>query len=1459
MIMNVKTCCGNLAQKRLACNFFHNTAISILKNGPQNSIGICLGASSVSLVELTEQKDGISIISSVTRAHLGNVRSCLQEILHENSNIENANFCVTGRKLRHSTQLSSISEPEAVELAARYLLPEDKQFQYIISAGGETFFLYQIDKAGYIHNINAGNKCASGTGEFFLQQLHRMNLSIETTRDIEQQDDYYTVSGRCSVFCKSDCTHALNKGISKGDVVNGLTAMMASKLDELFGKEPQTDVVLIGGCSRNEAMVHHFRKHVDNLFIPEEADCFEAVGAALWGMENDCTPFPGIENLFIDTLQPFTLHEPLSRFQHLVDFKSGPKEQGQKTGALLLGLDVGSTTTKGILLHAESSTVVASTYLRTNGDPIGAAREVYKALANQIGENCSFTALGVTGSGRQIAGLHGSASAIINEIVAHATAAAHYDPEVDTIFEIGGQDAKYTYLTNGSPSDYAMNEACSAGTGSFLEESAQEGLGIKVEDMATIAFQGNNPPNFNDQCAAFISSDIKSSIQHGVAESDIVAGLVYSVCINYINRVVGNRPIGRKIFAQGGVCYNSAVPTALAALTGKEVVVPPDPGLMGALGVALELKKRIEQGIIIPVPVELDDLATREIEPSGNFICHGGKNGCDNKCRISMITIDGKKYPFGGICNRFDNLLTSRSEGSTEFNHVAVRQNTIFQDLPLELKNRPSVKMNRSFLLNTFFPFYKSYFSELGLNLRLPEKIHKDGMMQRGASFCYPVELAHGYAAEMATLESDYTFLPQLKGIPHSDHDTACTCVFVQSEPFYIKSAFPKLDNKRTLTPTIDLSKPVKQNSQLFEDIARQLNCPPGLGRKAFKKSLAVQEETRNKLLQKGKSVLEDLSKHQDDIAIVLFGRPYNAFAPEANKGIPLKFASRNIRIIPFDMLPCGEEQLHDDSNMYWGVGNLLLRTAKFVANHPQLFGTFITNFSCGPDSFIVSYFRDIMRDKPSLTLELDSHTADAGLETRIEAFLDIINSYNKTSRSNQPAPITSKSTFNFGAASIVSHNGDSFMKTSTGELVPFTDERVRVLLPAMGRYATPMLTRAFIRSGIKAINLPPADEHVLKIGKANSNGKECLPLQTTLGSILNYALNSRPKGELSVYFMPSAPGPCRFGQYNVFTKRTINRLNLENIAVFSPSSENSYGGVGKKTVLTAMRAITIGDLFEEMRATLLAGAVNKNEALQLLEDCFLKINCSINEKWSTTVQILKDSAEQLRTIPLQRPYSEIPKISLIGEIYVRHDPISLQNIVEKMADRGFIVRTAQISEWLKYIDWLIKNRILGKRTLKFWTTHFLKERSDAEIRKLLAPSGLYYNTHLDIDGIVNAAKQYISPQLQGETILTVGSAFHEIMNPACGVISIGPFGCMPSRVAEAILKEKFRWSEKNTHETGAQSGNSFLLSEDRKFPFLAIETDGNPFPQIIEARLEAFCLQAERLHKEICSAKLKN
>jgi len=1426
------------------------------------SLGICLGASTIGLVRLQRTGGKESIVWARTRPHDGNPRRALSSMLHEVHDLSNLKIAATGRKFRNFVDLSTISEPEAVERAVAHILPAGHPYRVAVSAGGETFMIYHLDEEGAIQGIHTGNKCASGTGEFFLQQLGRISISLAEVAKMGVPDEIHQVSGRCSVFCKSDCTHALNKGVPKAQVVAGLTRMMAGKILELIKKLPHQSVLLTGGCSQNQTMVHYLRQEIENLLIPEEAPYFEALGTALWALDNTVRPFPGLAEVFRLRGTQFSFLRPLADFRELVDVKHHPRGIAQPEDETILGLDVGSTTTKGVIMRRQDKSILAADYLRTNGDPVNASRQVYASLARQIACPIEIIGLGVTGSGRQIAGLHALTEGVINEIISHATAAVHFDPEVDTIFEIGGQDAKYTYITNSVPSDYAMNEACSAGTGSFLEESAKESLGLEVASIGKTAFLGGNPPNFNDQCAAFIGSDIKGAVQEGVAMEDIVAGLVYSICMNYVNRVKGNRPVGKKVFIQGGVCYNEAIPAAMAALTGKRMVVPPDPGLMGAFGVALEMDRRIRQGLIAPGRFDLNVLSNREVSYGKPFRCPGGKEKCDRGCEIARIEIDGKVYPFGGICNRYDNIIHKRKKETAGLDLVTARQRRVFQDLARDesrdeskeekVDQRPTVGMNRSFLINTYFPFYNRFFSELGYRLVLPDAINPAGVDQKGAAFCYPVEISHGYFASLLAKEPDFIFVPHLRGIPSSGNSLSCTCVFVQTEPFYLGSAFPRKEGRRILSPLLDFSGGLKKNEAPLLSIGKTL----GVNKKRTKQAMRHAWEELARLSadfrQMGERVLSELADDPEKIAVVLFGRSYNAFAQEANKGIPAKFASRGVRILSFDLLPFSNEELDEGLNMYWAMGRMLMQAAQLVKRHPQLFATYITNFSCGPDSFLVGYFRDIMGTKPSLTLELDSHTADAGIETRVEAFLDIVAYY----REIEKRPKIAVKRAIFTPAIVEYRNAKAGIVIAENHWLPLDDDRVKVALPSMGRYGTPLLSQAFARVGVQALALPPADEEILKLGRGNSSCKECLPLQTTVGSILHYLTNVRPTQEVTAYFMPSTEGPCRFGQYHVYSKKIIARHEIPNAATLSLNSLNGYGGLGDRFTLAAWRAIIVGDLFDEMWSTVLAGAGDPKEGQTILEEEYELIRSVIDKDWGILKDQLKKSADRLGKIPLTRPYGEIPKISLVGEIYVRHDPIALQGLIERLAERGFIVRTAPNSEWIKYVDWLVKAGIEGEKTIGFWLRQQVKRYFDHEIKRLLAPSGLFFHEHQEIQKVVEAGERFISRQMTGEAILTVGAAMHEILHPACGVISIGPFGCMPTRVAEAILNDKFTTSEKRRY----LSGNGLIhdqkimriLEKERKFPYLAIETDGNAFPQVIEARIEAFCLQAQRLNEQL-------
>jgi len=1427
-----------------------------MKTNTKRTIGLCSGASTVTLVEIKKNTKEIDVSNVISSSHEGNPKAIVSDLLQQVDLEGIDSICVTGRRFKEFLNLTNIAEPLATEYALKYVNGNNKPYNAIISAGGETFMVYKLDKSGKINKVYTGNKCASGTGEFFLQQTRRMDVSLEDAIRYARCEDPYHVSGRCSVFCKSDCTHATNKGIPKGQVVAGLCQMMATKVLELLKNIPKEDIMIIGGTTRNQIMIDYLNREIDNLTIPREATYFEALGAALWAMENKTESVVDLSQLFTQNKSQFDYHQPLSNFTDMVTFNQMERGIAQDEDRCILGLDVGSTTTKVVLLRESDLKILGSEYLRTNGDPVGASRACYKALLKQLGSTkVVIRGLGVTGSGRKIAGLHALSDGVINEIIAHATAAIHFDSEVDTIFEIGGQDAKYTFITNGVASDYAMNEACSAGTGSFLEESAKETLGIEMEDIADWAMRGKRPPNFNDQCAAFISSDIKNTFHEGIPKEDIVGGLVYSICMNYVNRVKGARPVGKKVFMQGGVCYNHAVPIAMAALTSKEIVIPPEPGLMGSYGVALEVKHRLDNGLMEEELFDLKSLAEREVEYKTPFTCPGGKEKCDLACSITRLVLENKTYPFGGACNRYYNIRHKIKMDSEKHDLVVLRQKLIYEKFAADLDELPeetlTVGILPTFQTSTYYPMFSNFFKELGFRPVLAGEVDQEGIDQCSAPFCLPCEISHGYFYDLLNMNPDFIFLPHIHGVSVEEgYAPSKLCPLLQGEPYFLQSTFEdRLQHGPTIiSPFIDFALDEDKQKDSFVSMASNLGVTKKKAAEAFKKARAVQDNLKQYMIKTGEKVIREIEEDPDRLGVILFGRPYNAYVPEGNKGIPHKFASRGITIIPVDFLDVKQYPVRE--HMYWSYGQIILKGAERIKNHPQLFGTYITNFSCGPDSFIIGYFRDIMGRKPSLTLELDNHTADAGLETRVEAFLDIVARYQQVQKAKEVEVLEIDK---YRPATTRFKNEKFLITSSDGKEVSLTDPTVRIIFASMGQYATKAISSALRKQGVNAIGLPAMGEDELKLGRGNTMCKECLPLQLTTGALLKYIRDTRDQNEVTVYFMPTAEGPCRFGQYQDFMRDFVKKHKIKNVAFLTLTSSDAYGGLGSEFIRLGWYASVVADVFEDIHNSMMVIAEDRDTALLELQDIWSTILKALEGGQDSLLEALKQASADLKKIPQKIPLKEAPQALIVGEIYVRKEGLSRRWLPERLADDGIVSHVAPIHEWLYYLDWLIENKLndqdyslMGRLTNKI-KTRFMA-RIEKKIKRIMAESGWYISRFVDVDHVIKVGENFISPNLTGEAILTVGGPLAEVGNEFCGAIAIGPFGCMPNRLSESILNLKM--DREHILRFRKDSKTDKVTEEIPNLPFLAIESDGSPFPQLIEARLETFIVQARRLHE---------
>ncbi|MDR1636016.1 MAG: acyl-CoA dehydratase activase, partial [Treponema sp.] len=888
--------------------------------------------------------------------HEGDFTAAVRKLLREGNIPQGVPALVTGNEGRFMFNVPGTLEPLCVEAALGALgLKADA----VVSMGGEDLVVYSLDPKGKIVNNFSGNKCASGTGEFLKQQLARMDMTLEDIGKVSDKAKVYPLSTRCSVFMKSDCTHRLNKReATKEDIVLSLSDVMAVKVIDFLkrAKVSSGRVALTGGITLNRHIIRFIREKAPGIefIIPETAPVFEALGAAVLAPKSG-TPLPPAEKLLKPNLIRFGSLGALKDWAGKV--KSFEESEGRvRSGRpYILGVDGGSTTTKACLVDMETDEIAASHYGRTHGDPVKALKECLRIIQEKIiadtgDKKVDIRLVSTTGSSREILGVFLETPGVYNEIIAHAVGTTYFDGGVETIFEIGGQDAKYVLLKNGVPIDYAMNEACSAGTGSFLEESAAGDLSIhSAKDIGPIALNADAPCKFGEHCSAFINSDIRKAVQQGAGRENITAGIACSIVANYLNRVVGNRTIGGKIFLQGGVAKNPAVPLAFAMLLDKEILVPPSPELMGCFGVALLAKRKHADGLLEEKIADIDELLSREIGYERVFTC----NACENHCPIQVLSVGGsvstgRRYMFGGRCNKYTNMRKAVKDVPV-FDYVEKRQRMLFEEYaaPAALdnggeiagdfagQNSKTTKRNfvvgipRAFSVHTLYPLYSWFFHELGIRTFLSTEVAHAGVARAESTYCFPAEIAHGAVQDCLDKGADYVLLPHFRDMPSYEEDVhANFCPITQSLPYYIEKAFPDIDKKKWLPLVVSFKFGEGKARELFMEMTGRLGIGEGEAGAAFEKALAKQQAYFDAVKTMGREALEEARK-ADRPVIAILGRPYNAFTQEANMGIPRKFTTRGYSIVPFDILPFQEEDIFP--NMYWYYGQQDVKAANLL------------------------------------------------------------------------------------------------------------------------------------------------------------------------------------------------------------------------------------------------------------------------------------------------------------------------------------------------------------------------------------------------------------------------------------------------------------------------------------------------------------------------------------------------
>lgn len=1409
------------------------------------ALGIDIGSVNVKVCLL----DGEGRPRHAVVAHEGDLGAALDEAFSRVDLIRNEAplAMATGGTGRQRLAIPDLIAPLAIEtaLSAKGLRP-----RAVVSMGGEDLVVYVLDPAGRIQTCYAGNKCASGTGEFFRQQLGRMDLAIEDLDRAAEGAKVIKLSARCSVFMKSDCTHRLNKGeATRGDIALSLSKVMADKVGEFLikAKIREGQVVLIGGVTQNRHLIRSLRDAWPKVefVVPLDACWFEAHGAAIAARQRG-RALPVADLLRPRAQSEHGLYRPLATARDRVIYHPARRGTVRADRAYILGIDGGSTTTKAALIDRETLELAAAHYGRTHGDPVGALKECLRHIKEQCGDvRPRITIAATTGSSRELLGVFVGSDGVYNEIIAHATGTAHFAPEVDTIFEIGGQDAKYVLLNNGVPIDYAMNEACSAGTGSFLEESAAGDLDIgRAEDIGPIALEAQAPLKFGEHCSAFINSDIRKAIQEGSARPDIVAGLVFSIVSNYLNRVVGNRTIGDRIALQGGVAKNPAVPLAFAQLLGKHITVPPDPELMGSFGVARLARRKSEEGLLPEGAFDLDALIEKNIVNHGEFVCRA----CDNYCTIRNLEAGGKRYPFGGRCSKYTGARRRTAfDESSVADHVAWRTQQHFSawvPAPATLVPRSPavVGVPVAFSVHSLWPFYARFFHELGVRTMLSEKVVPEGVYRQESNYCFPAEIAHGAIQDLIDRGAGYLFLPHFRDMPTMEEKTAqsCVCPLTQGLPYYAKQAFG-LDDAKILRPVVSFKDGWDACRPEFEDVAEKLGAGRSAGRKAFDAALAHYRDFMAAYKERGRELIDEMRANPDRLYVALLGRPYNAFTRDANMGIPRKFLSRGVTVVPFDLIFNDGAEIFP--NMYWFYGQQDMKAVGAVRDIPNLYLAWISNFSCAPDSFMLHYVRWMMGRKPYLVLEIDSHTADAGLDTRIEAFLDIVESYRRHALSATAAAPARRYRLENRSGEIVIHDG------RTAEQLDIRHPRVTLVWPSLGDLATEITAAASRKQGVYAEHLPVADINSTQVARNVASGKECIPALLVLGTVLQFLEKRRPRrpDEVLLVYVPSTTGPCRTGQYHVFYERLFEELGFENVLILAANSDNSYREIGISFSRDMWRGVVLSDHFTDARTGIRLLAQDPAAGLRIFDKVWREVVDAMARDDRALDAAIERAARELAAIPKRRTLDDIRRVLIVGEIYVRRDDFSVKELFDLLIASDIFPKATGITEWVHYTDWS-QRYLLGQEVrrggpltvlrpdwlrrrvvlgVEGWWMHRVEEK----IKRALFSTGLVPPAPDDVGAaIAFGGKEFVSPELESEATVSPAVAAVGMQDGYAGIAIIAPFGCLPGRLIEGVFSP---WAK------------------SRGYPVIALENDGQPYPPNTIARLEVFSANVNRFSRD--------
>ncbi|MCD7724872.1 MAG: 2-hydroxyacyl-CoA dehydratase [Clostridiales bacterium] len=1365
----------------------------------QYTLGIDIGSTTVKIAILN---GSYQILFSDYQRHFANIRETLSDLLQKayrqlgNLTVHPMITGSGGLTLANHLQVPFCQEVIAVSTALQNIAPST---DVAIELGGEDAKIIYFEGGNVEQRMNG--ICAGGTGSFIDQMASLLQTDAAGLNEYARNyHSLYTIAARCGVFAKSDIQPLINEGATKEDLSASIfQAVVNQTISGLAcGKPIRGHVAFLGGPLHflpelKRAFIRTLKLDEEHIIDTDNSHLFAAIGSAMNAKEEVFyTMEEMVQKLASDIKMEFEVErmEPLFASQQDYElFRRKHSVHHVTTGDLasyrgncFLGIDAGSTTTK-VALVGEDGSLLYSFYSGNDGSPLKTAirsiKEIYSLLPQgaKIVRSCS------TGYGEALM----KAAFLLDdgevETVAHYYAAAFFDPEVDCILDIGGQDMKCIKIKNQTVDSVQLNEACSSGCGSFIETFAKS-LNYSVEDFAKAALFAEHPIDLGTRCTVFMNSKVKQAQKEGASVSDISAGLAYSVIKNALFKVIkvsDASELGRNIVVQGGTFYNDAVLRSFEKIAGCEAIRPDIAGIMGAFGAALIAREHYETGYQTSM-LNLEQITSLQFETS-----MAKCRGCTNNCRLTINKFTGgRQYISGNRCER--GLGKTKNEnGMPNLYDYKLKRLFSYEPLPLDEARRGTVGIPRVLNMYENYPFWFTFFTRLGYRVILSpssnRKIYELGIESiPSESECYPAKLAHGHVAWLINQKTDFIFYPALFYERDEFHDANnhYNCPIVTSYSENIKNNVEEIGRGEVVFRNPFMS--FKDLQTVTSALTREFKeLPVTEVMDAAKAAWEELAKARQDMRDKGEEVLRFMEENHKR-GIVLAGRPYH-IDPEINHGIPELINSYGIAVLTEDSIShLAEPERPLIVSDQWMYHSRLYAAASYVKTRDDLDLIQLNSFGCGLDAVTTDQVNDILSgsDKIYTCLKIDEVNNLGAARIRIRSLLSAIQVREQKHK-------------------------ERTIRSSAITKVQFTEKMRKnytILCPQMSPIHFEIMQAGFRACGYNFEVLDNDNRHAVDVGLKYVNNDACYPSLMVVGQIMDALLSGKYDVNRVAIIMTQTGGGCRATNYVGFIRRALEKAGMPQVPVISLNlagiESNPGFHLNAQLLMRAAYSALFGDIF--MRCVYRMrpyeahpGDVDALHAKWVGRCCEFVSRRHMN--YFTFQKMCRQIVREFDAIEIQEDLRK-PRVGIVGEILVKYAPAANNHLVELLESEG---AEAVVPDLLDFMLYCFYNQIYKADYLgTSQKTAAVSKIGIWALEKLRAPAAKefarskHFAPPVSIYQIVDYAKPIVNIGNQtGEGWFLTGEMVELIHSGVNNIVCTQPFGCLPNHVVgKGVIKE---------------------------------------------------------------------